>query len=50
MSSSTLTGGHKGGFGDTTRSDNWWIGPVVTLVVFMGFIVYTTWAAFQGEH
>ncbi|MBM3786355.1 MAG: succinate dehydrogenase [Acidobacteria bacterium] len=38
------------GFGQTSRRDAWWQQP---LVVFLGlgtFIVYSTWAAFQGEH
>jgi hypothetical protein len=37
-------------FGQTTRSDAWWVQP---LFVFLGlgtFIVYSTWAAFQGDH
>ncbi|MEX2261268.1 MAG: hypothetical protein WD696_04920 [Bryobacteraceae bacterium] len=38
------------GFGRTARSDTWWLSP---LLVFLGlgtFVVYTTWAALQGEH
>src|SRR6266487_2379108 len=37
-------------FGQTLRPDAWWAQP---LLVFLGlgtFIVYSTWAAFQGEH
>lgn len=37
-------------FGETMRRDAWWVQP---LVVFLGlgtFIVYSTWAAFQGAH
>jgi hypothetical protein len=37
-------------FGQTSRTDLWWITP---LAVFFGlgtFIVYSTWAAFQNEH
>src|SRR2546430_15456500 len=37
-------------FGKTMRADIWWTQP---LLVFLGlgtFIVYSTWAAFQGEH
>ncbi len=37
-------------FGETMRSDPWWAQP---LLVFLGlsiFIVYSTWAAFQGTH
>src|ERR1044071_3161033 len=38
------------GFGDTARRDFWWAQPLITFVVFGSFVVYTTWAAFQGEH
>jgi hypothetical protein len=37
-------------FGETMRPDVWWLNP---LLVFLGlsiFIVYSTWAAFQGTH
>src|SRR6185312_9566449 len=37
-------------FGQTRRRDFWWVQP---LFVFLGlslFIVYATWAAFQGDH
>jgi len=40
----------KRGFGQTMRPDVWWAQP---LLVFLGlgtFIVYATWAAFQGDH
>jgi hypothetical protein len=38
------------GFGQTMRRDIWWGQPLVTFLVFGSFIVYSTWAAFQGEH
>jgi hypothetical protein len=38
------------GFGETARRDFWWAQPLVTFIVFGSFIVYSTWAAFQGEH
>jgi hypothetical protein len=38
------------GFGETLRKDPWWAMPAVTFVVFSSFIVYATWAAFQGDH
>jgi len=38
------------GFGETARKDLWWAQPLVTFIVFGSFIVYSTWAAFQGEH
>lgn len=34
----------------TARTDVWWVRPLVVLVVLSGFLVYATWAAFQGEH
>ena len=37
-------------FGETARTDAWWLFPALTLVVFTSFIVYATWAAFQGDH
>jgi hypothetical protein len=37
-------------FGKTARKDLWWVQPLVTLLVFSGFIVYSTWAAFQNAH
>src|SRR5688572_32575114 len=43
-------GGHRKGFGATTREDPWWIGPALTVAVLGGFIVYATWALLQGEH
>lgn len=38
------------GFGETARRDFWWVTPAITFIVFGSFIVYSTWAAFQGEH
>ena len=37
-------------FGDTSRRDAWWIQPVVVFLGLSAFVVYATWAAFQGEH
>ena len=37
-------------FGETARNDRWWITPVVVFLVLASFVVYATWAAFQGEH
>ena len=45
-----LLGGHPGAPGATLRTDSWKNEIVATLIVFTGFIVYTTWAALQGEH
>lgn len=45
-----VVGGHVDGFGKTHRTDHWWVSPLVTFVVFMSFIVYTTWALLQANH
>jgi hypothetical protein len=37
-------------FGETTRRDFWWIQPLAVFLALFTFIVYATWAAFQGEH
>jgi hypothetical protein len=36
--------------GETMRRDLWWVTPLLTFLGFSAFIVYSTWAAFQGEH
>jgi len=41
---------HKGGFGTTARKDNWWVEPLLVFLGFSTFIVYSTWAALQGDH
>ncbi len=37
-------------FGETARCDTWWLQPLAVFVGLSAFIVYSTWAAFQGEH
>jgi hypothetical protein len=37
-------------FGETARRDTWWIQPVLVFLGLSTFIVYATWAAFQGRH
>jgi hypothetical protein len=37
-------------FGETTRRDFWWVQPLAVFLALFTFIVYATWAAFQGEH
>ncbi len=37
-------------FGQTTRPDAWWLQPAAVFVGLSLFIVYSTWAAFQGDH
>src|SRR5438105_15479862 len=36
--------------GQTSRLDHWWLQSAVTFLGFGAFIVYATWAAFQGNH
>src|SRR5207248_7291455 len=38
------------GFGRTARRDRWWVSPLLTFLVLGSFVIYTTWAAVQGEH
>jgi hypothetical protein len=38
------------GFAQTMRKGAWWVPSVLTFLGFSAFIVYSTWAAFQGEH
>jgi hypothetical protein len=35
-------------FGTTTRPDAWWLQPLAVFLGFSAFIIYSTWAAFQG--
>jgi hypothetical protein len=44
----TATAVHR--FGRTSRKDAWYVQPFVVLVALSAFIVYATWAAFQGEY
>lgn len=37
-------------FGETSRRDFWWLQPLSVFLVLSAFIVYATWAAFQGTH
>ena len=37
-------------FGETGRRDSWWIQPLVVFAGLSTFLVYATWAAFQGNH
>ena len=50
MATALKPGGHETGFGKTQRTDAWWLGPGLTFLVFTGFLVYGTWAAFQNAH
>ena len=35
-------------FGETARRDPWWLQPAAVFIGLSVFIVYATWAAFQG--
>ena len=37
-------------FGETSRRDSWWIQPLLVFLGLSTFLVYATWAAFQGDH
>ena len=37
-------------FGYTSRKDAWWIPPLLVFLTLGSFVVYATWAAFQGRH
>ena len=37
-------------FGKPTRRDTWWLQPLAVFLALSTFIVYATWAAFQGNH
>ena len=38
------------GFGQTMRVDLWWSQPLLIFLGLASFIIYSTWAAFQGDH
>ncbi len=37
-------------FGQTMRRDAWWAQPLLTFLGLFAFILYSTWAAFQGAN
>jgi len=37
-------------FGETMRRGVWWAQPLLVFLCLSAFIVYATWAAFQGNH
>jgi hypothetical protein len=37
-------------FGETMRRDAWWTQPLFVFLGLSTFLVYSTWAAFQGDH
>ena len=38
------------GFGRTARRDAWWVQPAIVFLILSSFVVYATWAAFQGAN
>jgi hypothetical protein len=40
----------RAGFGQTQRRDNWWVQPLLVFLGLSAFIVYSTWAALQGQY
>ncbi len=36
--------------GGTSRTDAWWLQPAIVVLGLSAFLVYTTWAAFQGTN
>ncbi len=41
---------HEHGFAATARRDIWWLGPLATAIGLLSFVIYSTWAAFQGAN
>jgi hypothetical protein len=37
-------------FAETMRPDPWWVQPAVVMVLLSSFVVYASWAAFEGRH
>ena len=37
-------------FLSNARNDKWWVGPLLVLFGLLSFVVYSTWAAWQGEY
>jgi hypothetical protein len=37
-------------FGETRRKGTWWLNPLLVFLGLSAFVIYSTWAAFQGEH
>jgi hypothetical protein len=46
----SVAGLSRRSFGETARRDAWWLQPLAVLLGLSAFIVYSTWAAFQGVH
>lgn len=40
----------KARLGQSARQDLWWVTPLTVFLVLTSFVVYSTWAALQGQH
>jgi hypothetical protein len=40
----------SGGFGSTLRTDTWWVGPALTVLILLSFSVYATFRAFENAY
>src|SRR5215203_3192454 len=49
MNGSITTSIPRRSFGETMRPDVWWVQPLLVFIGLSIFIVYSTWAAFQGK-
>lgn len=49
MSSAPLPLPQLRGAGETSRTDAWWMQPLVVFLGLMAFLIYVNWAAFQGK-
>jgi hypothetical protein len=36
-------------FGQTSRTDTWWLQPLSVFLAYLAFVVYATWAGIQGD-
>lgn len=50
MTEPIALGSHPSGFAATVRTDRWWVGPALTAIGLVAFVLYATWAAFQGAY
>ena len=50
MNGSTASAIPRRSFGQTMRADVWWLQPLLVFLGLSTFIVYSTWAAFQGKN
>ncbi len=50
MASRSIPLKQRRSFGETLRRDVWWLQPALVFLGLSAFIVYSTWAAFQGDH